>query len=679
MMYTPAQRWVALAYGLVSHTLFLAAVGVMFVSLYEGLHLSLLHLHGWAAAVGDVILVLQFGLGHSLLLSDQGRRWLARMAPLGLGRELSTTVFAGLASLQLLITFLLWSSSKVLWAAPEGWVKGGLSVLYGISWLLLAKSMSDAGLDVQVGSIGWHSVWRGHAPVFRPFARTGLFRYSRQPIYSSFTLILWTAPVWTPDHLLIAMLWTLYCVGAPVWKEKRYLRFYGQAYARYQAVVPYWFPGRKGRDMSFPTEPSIPAVHDAEVIVIGGGPVGMALACLLGGRGVRVLVVEKRGALPSHSQAIGITPPTLAILSELGLDEAFIGQGLPIHDCHVHGESGALGIASFRQIPGQYPFILSLPQQISMRLLADKLALYPSVKMLRGVEVVSVEQTGDAVTVGLKDEAGVITIRSAAYAVGCDGHRSRVRDLLRMRSRRYDYGHHFVMGDFQDRTALGGEAHLFFTAQGAVESFPLPGGLRRWIVQTKQPEAEPPAGFISEVVRMRSGHIIAPEDQVNQSAFSPWRLDCEQLYDGRVILCGDAAHVMSPIGGQGMNTGFADAEFAALMLHAILRQGQQAGPWLAEYDRCRRKASNTAATRAALGMGLGTWRGKGMSWLRDRLLRHLILRGPMAGIVGPWFAMMTIPFNRAAKSRFVATYMTGNCTEKSQPESRLAFQEESQG
>ncbi len=677
--YTPAQRRVALLYGLVSHSLFLASVGVMFVSLYQGLHFSLLHLHGWAAALDDVLLVLQFGLGHSLLLSDKGRRWMARLAPLGLGRELSTTIFAGLASLQLLVTFLFWSSSEVLWAAPEGWLKGVLSVLYGLSWVLLAKSMSDAGLDVQIGSLGWRSVWRGHAPVYRPFTRTGLFRYSRQPIYSAFTLILWTAPVWTPDHLIIALAWTGYCIWAPLWKEKRYLRFYGQAYARYQARVPYWFPGRQRHRMSSPSQPPSQA-HDAEVILIGGGPIGMALGCLLGARGVRVRVLERRTALPTHSQAIGITPPTLAILAELGLDQAFIQHGLPIRDCHVHGQSGFTGIASFREIPGPYPFVLSLPQQISMGLLAEKLATYPSVILQRGVEVVGLDQTDHEVSVTLKDEAGNHTTLQAAYAVGCDGHRSRVRDLLRLRTTRHDYGHDFIMGDFVDRTPLGEEAHLYFTAQGAVESFPLPGGLRRWIVQTRQPEADPPQGFISEIVRLRTGRMIAPEDQLNQSCFSPWRLDCEQLYDGRFILCGDAAHVMSPIGGQGMNTGFADAEFAGLMLHAILRHDQPAGAWLEEYDRCRRQASNTAATRAAMGMGLGTWRGKGLSWVRDALLRHLILQGPLARIVGPWFAMMTIPFNRASKSTFVTSQLAAVAeAQKSQPETRLAFQKEPVG
>ena len=671
-LYSPVQRWSALAYGLLSHSLFLASVVVMFVSLYHGLHTSVLHLHGWSAVVADLLLVLQFALGHSLLLSDRGRRWMTKLAPMGLGRELSTTIFAGLASLQLLITFSFWSSSDVLWAAPEGWLKNTLTVLYGASWVLLAKSMSDAGLDVQIGILGWRSVWRGHAPVYRSFTRTGLFKYSRQPIYSSFTLILWTAPIWTPDHLLIASLWTFYCFAAPVLKEKRYLRFYGEAYARYQSAVPYWFPRLKTRAMKN-NHASSPMQN--EVVIIGAGPIGMALGCLLGARGVKVHMLERRTELPSHSQAIGITPPSLAILAELGLDTQFIQHGLPLRDCQVHGQTGFLGTASFRDIPGPYQYILSLPQQESMRLLSEKLTEYPSVTLDRGVEVISIKQDAGQVTLEIRDGEGVVTTQQAAYAVACDGHRSRVREMLRMRTTRRDYGHHFVMGDFTDRSSLNDEAHLYFTSEGAVESFPLPGGLRRWIVQTREPALETNTDFISQIVRIRSGHTISPQDQLNQSAFSPWRLDCEQLFEGRVILCGDAAHVMSPIGGQGMNTGFADAEFAAVMLHAILYHGQPAQPWLAEYDRCRRAAANTAATRAALGMGLGTWTGSSASLLRDALLRHVIFRWPLQGIVGPWFAMKTIPFNRLSKSKFARKQLekVHGLKQKGQPDERLAL------
>ena len=207
------------------------------------------------------------------------------------------------------------------------------------------------------------------------------------------------------------------------------------------------------------------------------------------------------------------------------------------------------------------------------------------------------------------------------------------------------YACHFVMGDFLDRSNLGHDAHLFFTAEGAVESFPLPDGRRRWIVQSAASMPVTPPAFISSIVRRRTGIELTPEDQLNQSHFTPRWLSTEQYYDGRVLLCGDAAHLMSPIGGQGMNTGWADAEFAAEILDAIAHRHQAAPPLLAAYDRCRQNAARSARRRAAAGMWLGTRTGVAASLLRDAFLTHAILSGPAASAVGPFFAMLTIPCN----------------------------------
>lgn len=623
--YTTAQRYTALIYGLVGFVLFVTSVVGMMVSLYRGLSTGFVALSGASAWAANVLLLMQFALGHSWLLSERGRRFMTKLAPLGLGKPLSTTIFAGLASIQLLLVFLLWSPSAVMWAAPEGWALNLLTAAYCGSWLLLAKSMSDAGLEIQMGFLGWHSVWTNREPMYRPFTRGGLFKWVRQPIYLSFTLILWTAPVWTPDHLVLAVLWTVYCYVAPFIKEKRYQQWYGDAFVRYQKRVPYWNPMKQS------IIPHVPSGSEHEVAIVGGGPVGLLLACLLGQRGVRVLVLEKSTQREAWSQAIGITPPTLQIMARLGLDEAMVARGVPIRECQVHGQSGHVGTASFRGIEGRHRFVLSLPQAITMELLEAQAARYPSVKIRRGVEVTAKKQDEAGVTLTLGSE----TVR-ADYLVACDGHRSRMRDLLRVRTSTKSYGCHFIMGDFEGSSGLNDDAHLYFTQDGAVESFPLPDGRRRWIVQAVE-------GNIPQLVKQRTGITLDPAAQIDQHTFAPRRLDCEQIVDGRVLLCGDAAHVMSPIGGQGMNTGFADAEFAAEALHAILRRGEAAAPLLAAYDRIRRRAASVAATRAAMGMGLGVWTGTWKSALRDFIFRRFIFSGPFAKHVGAWFAMQSIP------------------------------------
>ena len=374
---------------------------------------------------------------------------------------------------------------------------------------------------------------------------------------------------------------------------------------------------------------------DCEVAVVGGGPVGLLLANLLGQAGIRVLVLEKRADPPGSSQAIGITPPSLGIVATLGLADAFVDQGVPIRDVFVHGDGGLVGCCSFRTIPGEHPFVLSLPQRLSMALLGGNLAKHATVRLVRDTEVVDLTQHGHGVALALH-QGGLVT---AKYAVACDGHRSTMRDLIAVQTSTRTYACHFVMGDFTGQSGMGDDGHVFFTAGGAVESFPLPQGLRRWIVQTSGPVEQIPPGLIPTLVQQRTGILLDPCCQINQTWFTPRRLDCDSYVRHRLILCGDAAHVMSPIGGQGMNVGFADAAHLAHALLEILQRKGDAKTLLATYERERRKAARIAATRAAAGMWLGTRRGHFTSQMRALVIREILL-GFMGEEVSQHYAMM---------------------------------------
>jgi 2-polyprenyl-6-methoxyphenol hydroxylase-like FAD-dependent oxidoreductase len=199
------------------------------------------------------------------------------------------------------------------------------------------------------------------------------------------------------------------------------------------------------------------------------------------------------------------------------------------------------------------------------------------------------------------------------------------------------------MADFPDNSPLGEEAHLFFTAEGAVESFPLPEKRRRWIVQTTEPASGTDARTLAEIVRHSTGISISRPETVVTSAFSPRWMQCETYHDGRIFLCGDAAHVMSPIGGQGMNTGFADAEFLSMALSVMQSDPSMAQAWSAAYDRIRSKASRAATRRAAWGMRLGTMRGRIAALARDLFMREALFDPGMAHTLASWFSMNSIP------------------------------------
>lgn len=234
----------ALLAGLLCHGLFAAAIVSMAYGMYFGLTQGLGTLPPPWAYVANLALILQFPLAHSLLLTRPGLRRLSRLVPGPYGPTLSTTSYVIIASAQLLALFWLWTPSGIVWWQAEGYVHGVLVCAYGLSWLLLAKAIFDAGAELQSGALGWLSLLADKAPNFPDMPTLGLFGIIRQPIYLAFACTLWTVPTWTPDQLTLATLWTAYCVAAPRLKERRLQAQHGRRFERYRRRVPYMIPRR---------------------------------------------------------------------------------------------------------------------------------------------------------------------------------------------------------------------------------------------------------------------------------------------------------------------------------------------------------------------------------------------------------------------------------------------------
>ena len=389
---------------------------------------------------------------------------------------------------------------------------------------------------------------------------------------------------------------------------------------------------------------SEPAV-ETDVLIVGGGPVGLLLANLLGHANIRTLVLERRHAPPVQSMAIGVTPPSLEILRPLGLDTEFVRAGVPVRNAGVHENGELLGRLSFDGIPTDYPFFLSVPQSDTVTVLRQKVRQWPSVLFLEDHEFLSLQQKEARVSLTARD---LLADRDfefhARHVIGCDGHRSPVRQAAGIPTRLRHYRQRWIMGDFDDTTGLGNEAHLYFSAKGSVESFPLPDGRRRWIAQLneKDERADPVAELIRRT-QENAGHDLSNQTPATLSTFGAKRQLARWFRKGRVLLCGDAAHVMSSIGGQGMNTGLAAAELLAKALTEALANPASADRVFGLWERLRRQAFNVAADRAASGMWLGTLRGRIASRLRRHVIRDILFSPLMRPRLAPHFAMLTIP------------------------------------
>lgn len=229
-------------YGVVCHVCFAVAMASMMVAMYFGMSRSLGAVPRPWSWIANAALLVVFPLMHSLLLSSRGRALLARLAPAGTGVTLTTTTFVIIAAVQVFALFALWTPSGTIWWQARGVALEFMIGLYAAPWLLLGKAITDAGIKLQIGSLGWTALLRGRKPVYPQIPRTGLFRFTRQPIYVAFTLTLWTVPTWTPDQLVVALTLTAYCLIGPLFKEARFRRLHGPAFESYASGVPYWLP-----------------------------------------------------------------------------------------------------------------------------------------------------------------------------------------------------------------------------------------------------------------------------------------------------------------------------------------------------------------------------------------------------------------------------------------------------
>jgi len=239
---TASRLRVALIYGGVCHLLFVLAFGAMIVAMATGMTWS----HGAVPRpwnwVANTLLLLQFPLGHSLLLSAPGRKWLQKPAPGAFASDLAPTTYVIVASIQVLLLFAAWTPSEIIWWEAAGSWRVGWSILYGTSWVLLGIAIVNAGPGLQSGFSGWWAVFRGRRVAYPDMPTKGLFRISRQPIYVAFAATTWTTPTWTPDQLAVALGLTGYCLIGPGFKEARFRRLYGSRFEAYAERVPYWLP-----------------------------------------------------------------------------------------------------------------------------------------------------------------------------------------------------------------------------------------------------------------------------------------------------------------------------------------------------------------------------------------------------------------------------------------------------
>lgn len=372
-----------------------------------------------------------------------------------------------------------------------------------------------------------------------------------------------------------------------------------------------------------------------QIVIVGGGPVGLFLGLCLEELGISYLIIEKRSAPPPGSRSLGIHPVSLELFKKLGIAHLFVERGIKIQRGHAFSNKKKLGTLSFETCPKPYNYILALPQYQTERLLNVELKKRHPNRIIRQAEVTQISQMPDGTNVTFKHNGKTVLVHSH-YVIGCDGKDSLVRKEADIAFDGHQYPDTYIMGDFEDNTNFQHDAAIFLCDEGLIESFPLPQNRRRWVVKTSEYLPEVTPKDISRRVEKRIGYSLDTAAHFMLSSFGVQKLLAKPMINDHIILCGDAAHIVSPIGGQGMNLGWLDAWDLSKTLKQAIDHPKQARAILNMYQQRRKHAARNAIHRAELNMLLG--RKQTFPVIRNNLV-SLILNTPISKIMADIFTM----------------------------------------
>ncbi|MFD5276420.1 FAD-dependent monooxygenase [Pseudarthrobacter sp. NPDC058362] len=307
-----------------------------------------------------------------------------------------------------------------------------------------------------------------------------------------------------------------------------------------------------------------------DVLIVGAGPTGLTLAVQLALLGVRIRIIDRSADRVHESRALALQPRSLEVLAGLGVTDGLVAAGNRAVQVKLHLRDRVLSVPLFDLglEDTEYPYLLFLSQAETERLLEERLAGL-GITVERQVELTDLTQDAGSVTAVLRHAgtgpAADETVR-AAYAVGCDGARSAVRRIAGIPFKGSTYPQTFLLADAEADGLERGAAHAFASAKGILLFFPL-GSPATWrLLAIKRTTAARPPGApeatldeVQAAVDDYTGGTVRLHDAAWITEFRIHLRAAARYRSGRLFLAGDAAHVHSPAGAQGMNTGIQDA------------------------------------------------------------------------------------------------------------------------
>jgi 2-polyprenyl-6-methoxyphenol hydroxylase-like FAD-dependent oxidoreductase len=316
---------------------------------------------------------------------------------------------------------------------------------------------------------------------------------------------------------------------------------------------------------------------EVPVLIVGAGPSGLVLALWLTRLGIRVRIIDKTAEPGTTSRALAIAARTLELYSQVDLADAVVAGAARVSSANfwVGGKRAAhLALGPIGEGRTRYPFVLMFPQDEHEKLLIERLTAL-GVQVERRTELIRIDNRSDSVIATIKLPGGSEEICNASYVAGCDGAHSIVRESLNIGFPGGTYSSLFYVADIEGSgPPVNGEINLELDAADFLAIFPLKReGHIRLIGSVRIDPANPKKEFaFSDVGQRAIEHMQLGVKRVNWfSTYHVHHRVAAKFRQGRAFLVGDAAHIHSPVGGQGMNTGIGDAVNLSWKLAHVLK------------------------------------------------------------------------------------------------------------
>jgi 2-polyprenyl-6-methoxyphenol hydroxylase-like FAD-dependent oxidoreductase len=359
---------------------------------------------------------------------------------------------------------------------------------------------------------------------------------------------------------------------------------------------------------------------DTDVLIVGAGPTGLALATMLARAGVKHVIVDKLATGRSTSRAAVIHAHTLEVLEQIGVSNQLVSEGLKLSKFSLRDRDRVLAQLRFDALPSPYAHLLMLPQDRTEKILLQTLA-NAGTNVRWGCTVDCLVETPEGVVASMRCGDSMHAVR-ARYVVGADGMHSIVRVAAGIGFTGGRYEESCVLADVDMNWRHGREeVMLFFSPAGLVVVAPLPGDRFRIVATLDEAPEHPTVADVQALLDAR-GPTRDPAEVSRVHWSSRFRLHhrvADHYRSGRYLLIGDAAHVHSPAGGQGMNTGLVDACVLGRMLADVLA-GRRDDSYLDTYEALRRPAAKQVLRLAGRLTAMAT-----MKSAPGRFVRNLVL------------------------------------------------------